>query len=246
MARGQFGVSCEVVRHLPSERDRVVLLAGVGADYVLKVSNSAELQVNNRFENEAINWAHKADPELPLAVPLPTVFGDLHGHVDGHFVRMFPRVHGEASIPGATLDISSIKAYGEVVARFSKSPRGFFHAGATRRLLWHTDSLPQVRPLTRHLADPAAQALAERCFERSEQNVVPHSRLLRAQVVHCDLTLDNVLLSEGQVSDIIDYRDLAHSTLLADVATALCSVGDLRRGPTCSARGVFSWMVTTE
>ena len=47
---------------------------------------------------------------------------------------------------------------------------------------------------------------------------------LRGQVVHGDITLDNLLIDDEEVTGVIDLGDLAHSTIVFDIAAALSSL----------------------
>ena len=61
--------------------------------------------------------------------------------------------------------------------------------------------------------------------------MLPEWERLRAQVLHGDFNLDNLLLDEhGRVTGILDFGDCCHTALAADVAVALASV--LRGRPT--------------
>ncbi|MGO1543216.1 MAG: aminotransferase class III-fold pyridoxal phosphate-dependent enzyme [Gulosibacter sp.] len=228
-----YGFPCVVQRRLSSERDQVMLIARSDdgeAEYILKVSNGAELEVNVELENSAAVWARQNDPELPVAGPLQNAAGEYYSHSDGHFIRLFPKAPGTASIKGSALNNAELKAYGEVSARFAKALRGFFHRGAARKLLWHVESRDDVRELMTYISDPDRRALVERAFARFDDRVAPIWSSLRAQVVHSDLTLDNVMLENGAVTGIIDFGDVTHTTLVADVAAALSAVGDMRQG----------------
>jgi len=67
--------------------------------------------------------------------------------------------------------------------------------------------------------------MAERVLERFEQRVSPKLPSLRAQMIHNDLSLDNILLDEShQVSGIVDFGDLTHTALICDLAIALVSL----------------------
>ncbi|HYN75726.1 MAG TPA: aminotransferase class III-fold pyridoxal phosphate-dependent enzyme, partial [Candidatus Limnocylindria bacterium] len=68
-------------------------------------------------------------------------------------------------------------------------------------------------------------------LDRFEEVVSPLWPSLRAQAVHGDLTLDNVLLDErGFISGIIDFGDMSHSALAADLAPVLDSLAVGRNG----------------
>ncbi len=64
----------------------------------------------------------------------------------------------------------------------------------------------------------------EAAFDAFEERVAPTWPALRAQVVHGDLTLDNLLVDDGDVSGVLDLGDLAHSTLVSDIAAAFGSL----------------------
>jgi 4-aminobutyrate aminotransferase-like enzyme len=75
------------------------------------------------------------------------------------------------------------------------------------------------------IADPPRRALVGRAIDRFEERVLPEWSSLRAQVVHGDFNLDNILLGEDdRVAGILDFGDCCHSALAADLAVALASV----------------------
>jgi 4-aminobutyrate aminotransferase-like enzyme/Ser/Thr protein kinase RdoA (MazF antagonist) len=203
---------------LGSERDQAFLLDDGRAGAVLKISNSSEDDAALDLEEAAIAHVAAVDPGLPVARPLAS-----RATFDGHQVRLFERLRGRKG--GPELDDAALHALGAVHARLCLALRSFFHPAAGRELLWSIQATPRLRPLVGEIADPRRQALVDRAIDRFEERVVPDWSRLRAQVVHGDFNLDNILLGEDDcVAGILDFGDCCHSALAADVAVALASV----------------------
>jgi 4-aminobutyrate aminotransferase-like enzyme/aminoglycoside phosphotransferase (APT) family kinase protein len=202
---------------LGSERDQAFLLEDGRAGGVLKISNGSEDAAVLDLEEAAIAHVTAVDPDLPVARPLAprAVF-------DGHEVRLFERRHGHKA--GPELDDAAVRAIAETHARLCLALRSFFHPAAGRELLWNLRSAPLLRPLLGEIAEPGRQALATRALDRYEERVLPEWVRLRAQVVHGDFNLDNLLVDErGRLMAILDFGDCCHTALAADVAVALAS-----------------------
>lgn len=227
-----FGFDGTVVGDFDSERDQTALLADThGTQRVVKVSHAATPESDMDLEGRAAVWVRDVDPALPMAVPLPTHDGVLHGRSQGRLIRLYDRLPGEASRPGATLKPGAVKEVGAVAARLGLAMRGFFHPAAQRRLPWHAESRHDVRPMSDAISDTDGRALVLGAFDRFEARVAPLWAGLRAQPVHSDLTLDNLLLDDADhVCGIIDFGDLTHTALVWDVAAALSSVASTRTG----------------
>ena len=109
-------------------------------------------------------------------------------------------------------------------ARLCLALRSFFHPAAGRELLWNLRYAPLLRPLLGEIAEPERRALATRALDGYDERVLPQWARLRAQVVHGDYNLDNLLLEDdGEVAGILDFGDCCHTALAADVAVAIAS-----------------------
>jgi 4-aminobutyrate aminotransferase-like enzyme/Ser/Thr protein kinase RdoA (MazF antagonist) len=202
---------------LGSERDQAFLLDDGGPGRVLKVSNSGEDAEALDLEEAAIAHAVAVDPDLPIARQLAP-----RATFDGHHVRLFERRRGYKG--GPELDDGAVYAISAVHARLCLALRSFFHPAAGRELLWNVHATPRLRPLLEEIVDPERRGLVERVLNRFEDRVLPKWPRLRAQVVHGDFNLDNLMLDErGRLAGILDFGDCCHSALAADVAVALAS-----------------------
>jgi 4-aminobutyrate aminotransferase-like enzyme/Ser/Thr protein kinase RdoA (MazF antagonist) len=217
IASAVFGVHGSA-SDLGSERDQAFLLDDGGAGGVLKISNSGEDTAALDLEEAAIAHVVAVDPELPVARPLAP-----RATFDGHYVRLLERLHGRKA--GPELDEAAVYEIAAVHARLCLALRSFFHPAAGRELLWNVQETPRLRPLLEEIAEPERRALVSRTLERFEERVQPEWTRLRAQVVHGDFNLDNLLLDErDRVAGIVDFGDCCHTALAADVAVALASL----------------------
>ena len=94
------------------------------------------------------------------------------------------------------------------------------------------------------MADDDRRALAERVIDRFEARVEPAFDTLRAQVVHNDLTLDNVLMDNSRVSGIVDFDDMTYTALVCDLVMPLASVMYRRDDPIKAAQQVVRGYVS--
>ena len=213
-----FGVR-GVASDLGSERDQAFLLDdGETGGGVLKISNSGEDESLLDFEEAAIAHIAAVDPQLPVARPLAP-----RASFDGHHVRLFERCHGHKG--GPELTDAAAREIAATHARLSLALRSFFHPCAGRELLWDVRAAPRLRPLLDEIARPDRRSLVSRALDRFDERVLPEWGRLRAQVVHGDFNLDNLLLDQrDRVAGILDFGDCCHTALAADVAVGLASL----------------------
>ena len=223
-----FGVT-GTARGLVSERDQnFAIAADDGSRWVLKVSNAAEDPGVVEMEVTAVERIAAVDPGLPVPLALPALDGKPVARVDiagtTHLVRLIPLMPGRNAHP-EELDAASVRGIGEVVARVGHALRGFFHPAAGRAIWWDQQHLPALAPHAALITDQSRRALLARVMDRFTELVVPAFPRLRAQVIHNDVTLDNLLLDEaGAVTGIIDFGDMAHTALVLDVPATLQSL----------------------
>jgi 4-aminobutyrate aminotransferase-like enzyme/Ser/Thr protein kinase RdoA (MazF antagonist) len=236
-----FGLT-GTVSPLDSERDRNFRLIGEdGRSYLLKISNSADERAVLEMQTQAMLHIARSDPELPVMRPLPTLDGGFEAEVEDAegfplLVRLFTFLPGR-SVQGSELSPGSIVNFGATVARIGLAMRDFFHPAGGYEILWDLKHTAALRPLLASVADAHQGGLAATVIDRFDARVASRLPGLRAQMVHNDLTLDNVLLDDGgDVSGIVDFGDLTHTALICDLAVAIVSLMWERPDPIEAAR----------
>ena len=212
---------------LESERDANFRIDGADGSYVLKVYNAGEREGLVEMQTRAMLHVASVDPALPVPRLMPTREGNLYGRVArggrSHAVHLITFLEGKRA-EAIEFDLAALRAFGTVAARVARALRGFFHPAAQRPLLWDLKHAAQLRPLLDFVDDPARAAVAARVLDRFEERVRPGLAALRAQVIHNDLTHDNVLVGpDFRPTAIVDFGDTTHSPLLFDLAVSLAS-----------------------
>jgi len=244
IAQQTYGIAATDARNLGSERDQTFMLldpAGAGLA-VLKVSNPAEDPATLDMEALVAFHAVRADPGLAVAQPRRTPGADvspgLRAHrapwtVDGttYWIRAYDLLPGRARLDPRTLADPALVGWGETTARLGLALRSFIHPNAIRTLPWDVQHAASVRPMLTSIGDRETRAVVERVLDRFDVAVAPRWSALRAQVIHSDLTADNVLADDaGLITGIIDFGDLSHTALVVDLASVLDSMAMGRTG----------------
>lgn len=244
IAADVFGKSGQA-SEMGGERDQNVRIETAdGRGYVLKISNPAERVGAIDLQTEAYRHVYRTAPDLPVMEFVPTLDGEPWTTVDGpggesHFVRLFTIVPGETVSP-SSFDHDDLFEYGQTVARMGRALQGFFHPEADYEILWDLQNTPRLRTHLNAIAMPERRALAGDVIDRFEDRVSPSFDALRAQVIHNDLTVSNVLFDDAnRVSGIIDFGDLTHTALVSDLAIALASGMFHREDPIAAAQSMI-------
>ena len=228
IARTRYGLDA-TAEPLVSERDQNFRLTDdSGAAWVLKVSNAAEDRGVVEMEVAAVDWIASVDPGLPVPVARPAL--------DGSAVTTpwwtTPAPGPPASAPaGALRRADRAGSCGRDPPRGGGGPHrsGAARASSTpsagRTIWWDQRHLPDLARRVSLTDGPERRELLGRVLERFQRRVVPALPTLRSQLIHNDVTLDNLLLDgDDRVTGIIDFGDMAHTALILDVPATLQSL----------------------
>ncbi len=228
--RDRFGVKASSLTPLAGERDQNFRVeAADGRRLLFKISNPADGLSTVEMQAAALRHIERVDPGLPVMRPLPDVVGEPWVEVRGpdgrnYPVRLFTFLPGRVT-SNTVLTTGAIRAFGQTAARLGRALRGFFHPAADYEILWDLTHAAKLRVLLNHVSDAARRAQVERVLDRFETRVEPVLPTLRAQVIHGDMSLDNVLLDDDlRVSGIVDFGDMTHAPLVCDLAVSVADV----------------------
>jgi len=228
--REHFGVTVSSLAPLAGERDQNFRVdTADGRGLLFKISNPADDLSTVEMQTAALRHIERVDPSLPVMRTVPGSAGGSWAEAVGPDGRTYP-VRLFTFLPGqmrqnTALSLSAIWSFGQVAARLGRALRGFFHPAADYGILWDITHSPLLRPLLTHVPEQSRRAQLERVIDRFETRVAPVLPTLRAQVIHGDLGLGNVLFDDDlRVSGIVDFGDMTHTALVCDLAIAIADV----------------------
>jgi Ser/Thr protein kinase RdoA (MazF antagonist) len=225
--RRHWGVSAQV-EPLVSERDHNFRVQADGfPESVLKIAHPAEPRPVTNFQTAALRHIALVDPTLPVPAVIPSLDGadELDLEVGGGARRV---VRLLTFLPGTLLKDAPRSAtqdfrLGAFLARLNRALRGFFHrAAGGDGLLWDLRQIPAVRDRTSLIEDASRRLLVERVMDMAAAEMLPRLPAFRAQVVHNDFNLSNVVVGEDPevIVGALDFGDMLHAPLICDIATA--------------------------
>jgi hydroxylysine kinase len=225
LARDLYGLDVAATR-LTGERDENFKLScSDGRQYVLKIASAAEASDVTDLPTAALLHVERVDPGLPCPRVLRNRDGlTQSGYRDASGSQRTLRVM--SYLQGKTLRSSARSreqraACGRVAARLGLALRGFSHPAAERPLIWDLKHVGQTLALMGELRDfPAKEAVAS-LISRIDARIRAEFAGLRHQVIHNDINDMNVLVDpddEDVIVGVIDFGDLVHTALIADVA----------------------------
>jgi 4-aminobutyrate aminotransferase-like enzyme len=244
VARQLFGVDGDATQ-LGSERDQHFVIASSETRAVLKVSNTAEDRSVLEMQCAAALHVAHHDQTLPVQIPLRALDGQYVAETTTAagarcFVRLLAWVDG-SEVEASELSFDALAPIGSCSARVARALRGFFHPAAGRPLLWDLRHVPGLRRLVENVADPTRRSLVESVLDRYDERVTPAFSALRAQVIHNDLSLGNVLVDgDGRVTGILDFGDMVHTALIGELVATTVSLMQGRPDPFESATAVMA------
>lgn len=216
------------VKSLAGERDQNCCVETEdGSRCVFKISNPSESVSVVDFQIGALEHIARVSPDLPVPRVVRTLGGRTRDtvalpggvrttvrmltYLDGIQIRETPRTAGQCRAMGACL------------ARLNLALRDFSHPAATHDLLWNVSAAHRLTAKFDAIDGAPRRALVESFMKRFTDHVLPRLASVRAQVIHNDYHLYNVLVApedHEHILGIIDFGDMLHAPLVGEVGTA--------------------------
>lgn len=221
LARTHYGLKATATR-LTGERDENFrLLDADGSQYVLKIANAAEDPAVGDLPIAALLHVERVDPGFPCPRVIRTRDGDTQCRHAGRTARLLTYLPGKTLRSAATRSRAQRVACGRMAARLGLALRDFTHPAARRPLIWDLRHVGKTIGLLAELPDLVQREAIASLIERIDMLLVIRFQRLRQQVIHNDLNDLNLLVKpadEAAIAGVIDFGDLVHTALVADVA----------------------------
>jgi 4-aminobutyrate aminotransferase-like enzyme/Ser/Thr protein kinase RdoA (MazF antagonist) len=220
------------VEPLPSERDQNFLVDSGESRSVLKIANALESVDLIDAQQRVLGHLLSRFDRCPRVIPA----------LDGSTMLQFDGVGGRKhtvwavsvlqGIPLARVGWRSkalLEDFGRTIGDLSTALAAFDHPAIHREFLWDLthgfETIEQFRPL---VLDRDLGACIDALRDRVDRCARPHFGRLRPGPVHNDLNDHNVLVGRGTdpftrnqcVTGIVDFGDMIHGFVAADVAIA--------------------------
>ncbi len=235
VALDQYGVTGGFTR-LRGECDHNTLITTAdGRQYVLKIASPSEAIAATEFQCDALDHIADVDPALAVPRVVPTIIGERHTTVtvDGATAsaRMLTYLPGITFDGARKLSLPALRGVGAFQGRLARALRWYRHRAATNFMAWNLAAGLVADDVLWAGLTPASAVVAEPCRGRVERATRALGGM-RAQVVHNDGHRGNLLRKDDRSTDVvgvIDFGDLVHTALVADLA--ICAASFLDRQP---------------
>ncbi|BBY61037.1 aminotransferase [Mycolicibacterium sarraceniae] len=235
IAKTEFGLDAHVTP-LGSQQDANFLLNTPDGDPigVLKIANPAFSRIELEAQDAAAAHIRQIEPDVRTAtnVNLAGVAAIAELRRDDGTVlhpRIIAHLDGGTMTGERYLTPARSAALGALAGRTVRALAGFDHPGVDRVLQWDLRHAQRtVEVLAPHITDTARRETVEAAAAAAWQLVADLSDDLPVQVIHGDLTDDNVVCGSpdsGSFPDgIIDLGDLTRSWTVGELAIAVSSL----------------------
>ncbi|MCV7225593.1 aminotransferase [Mycolicibacterium komossense] len=234
IARDHFGLDILAagVTPLGSQQDANFLLARsdgrpVG---VLKVANPAFSRIEIEAQDAAAAFIADVEPGVRTAtnIALPGLAPIAAVETGGGtvYARIIRYLDGGPMSGDRYVSPARWAALGTLAGRASRALATFDHPGVDRVLQWDLQYADRtIDVLAPYVADAGRRRRVEAATSQAWEVVSSLAAGLRSQVVHCDITDDNVVCSprDARPDGIIDFGDLTRSWAIGELAMAVSS-----------------------
>ena len=227
LAARLYGIHAKA-ESLTSERDaNFRLVSADGGACLLKISNPSEADEVVDLQTACLDHIADVDPARPVPRVLHTLAGANGDHVvlpDGRrcAVRLLTYLEG-VQAKGTTRSRAQRVQLGAALAQLDLALRDFVHPAASHDLLWNVSRADRLAHLVDEITGDARRKIVRHFMDRFVGELLPRLAHMRAQVIHNDFNLYNVLVAADdpdRVTGIIDFGDMIHAPLVGEVATA--------------------------
>jgi ethanolamine-phosphate phospho-lyase len=225
LIESEFGITEFKIKKLNGYDNVNYLVETTTNKYIFKTYNYSEDTYEMvKAENETLFFLQKHSLDK---YPAPIEFND------GSFIKVIT-IEGQKQIcrmltflEGQFLgDVehteSLIQSFGNTLAEIDLKLKTLKnYTIAAKQWEWDIQYLTLNEKYIADIPNAKDRNLVRYFFQQFKENVLPIAPTLRKQVIHNDANDWNILATDGEISGIIDFGDLAHTFLINELAAAI-------------------------
>jgi hydroxylysine kinase len=226
IALGEYGLDGDLER-LGSERDdNFVLRTSSEQRYLVKVAHPREDVDVTNLQSSVLCFLEEHAPDIRVQRVVRSRDNEVDvvvgaGPLAGRSVRVTTYLEGglmRSAAPSRALR----QHVGATAATLDRALSTFRHPATRRHLLWDIQRVADLRPLIDELSASSERDALSETLDRFQRDVAPQAAGLRSQVIHNDLSADNLLVGDdGQrVVGVLDFGDAVHAPAVNELAVA--------------------------
>ncbi|MEQ9406059.1 MAG: aminotransferase class III-fold pyridoxal phosphate-dependent enzyme [Cyclobacteriaceae bacterium] len=218
-----FGFTPNEINKLDGYDNQNFLIASEDAKYIFKTyRNSGETLDQVEAENQTLLLFSDSN-----GYPNPVSFSDgsyckvLEVDKEKRICRMLSFLEGQFF---AEVEHSKnlFESFGRFLAQMDLTLQtSVNYTIQSRRWEWNITDLELNRKYIADIPEASKRSKVAYFFQQYNEHVLPVLPELRKSIIHNDANEWNILVKDDEVTGIIDFGDLAHSTLICELAVAL-------------------------
>ena len=238
-----YNISDAKVTKLSGYENENYLVFSSGKKYVLKtyLYNDTLFDIVKAEREVLLQLKGRDKYDYPVPVALKNgEFEVLHNEDDSRLIiRMLSYIEGEP-IGYVRQTTELYESFGAFLAQLDKELLKITNKTIERRKSeWNIVYFDKNKKLLSSIKNYGDREILSQIFENFESIVKPSFSRLRHSIIHNDANDFNVMTSNGKVTGIIDFGDLAYAPLIDELAVAIAYSGFGKDNPLKWARTII-------
>ncbi len=226
VATREYGLEGAIER-LGGERDDNFLVTSIQERRLLKVAHPREDAGVTNLQSSVLLFLEEHAPDIRVQRVIRSRRDEVdvvvrEGPLAGRTVRVTTFLEGtlmRSANPSSELR----RDVGVSAARLDRALSSFEHPATRRHLLWDIQRAADLVGLLNDLPPSEERTALRSSLDRFTSEVAPRASALRTQVIHNDLSTDNLLVDNNgtRVAGVLDFGDVVHAPALHELAIAI-------------------------
>jgi 4-aminobutyrate aminotransferase-like enzyme/Ser/Thr protein kinase RdoA (MazF antagonist) len=221
----EYGFSTEISR-LAGENENYLITRDDGTCFVFKLADANTTAGMIELEHLAVERLVDAGLDIRLPRVILTRTGSAQACLmtkDRKEIRgrLLEFVQGKAWCESLPAGNKQLKDLGSIIAKMDTALSFIVHPGNQRSHLWDLARADQHRTQIPLIDSPEKRQILEWVFHLYAAIARPLLESLPRSLIHGDINDDNVLVTDGHISGILDFGDCLKNPVICDLAIAL-------------------------